>query len=913
MRPVPGHFHNRRLSKRPAESNLLSYMGKFLSPDNVKRGRIHRGRGDGVSDSDSHGSVSPMESSFVATDDDASPGQRESTAAAMRREAVLAPAPFTYVRDVFVVMSPAVADAHTTLIGDLRANGFTIFRRPVSGEWAADADPCADDDGDGTASPTKRGDNTFPRCFFRFVCNEHNTHLENRAGPGFRGRRTPRPWLCVVFEDDSRCCREAADLGMCVIGLARSELERRQMLTAAGAAVTAKDVDAVLRHFHVDETYQLQYLPYAARFAEMTSHKAGYPVSFLDMICGRYTATGVDVVHSTQWGATPSAAAVGDGDVLVNSGWPNQARLVPRQVLGISPASLADDYINNVGWTLDSIRGWSINTRDLEKDIVAFFARLYQVPSLNMRGFVTSGGTEGNFAGLWWQRDYLRANSVAQSPKAVDVASTTSRLNVNVSFPTDDDDTAPEMEAPMPIVITSSQTHYSVFKAAQQLGMSVHRVPTDAIGAMHPEAFRTSVKAVQKAVPGRSILVNVTAGTTQTTAIDDIPAMKRVLDELAGPNASLGSRSGSMSMDMDSISVDGGAEIATAVEEPPPRFRYGIHLDAALLGGILPVLRPYRESSERFKKMRQPAHDRHASGPLSPNVHDEEKGSPDAATGNKTPPFCPMSPPSPPSPPPPPAAADNIFLDLGVTTMAISGHKFFGSVGVCGLCLTTADFLDRCFGTDAAAPVTYVKGLHDITPSGSRSFHNTLCALDFHTDRTRLCKVVRQCYRNKVQFCDTMARIVGSCNVRTAGQHAINVWFPRPQSEQLEEKWNMMPIDLPPAYVPAAMRAAHRLHADPAASAGPAGAAATSPGKGMPPQLPGADSEAALRAAVAGGAVGTAGTPWRGKWVSAAMLLNFSPALVREFADDYRADWVAAGRGDPLDATPGSSGVAIFQ
>jgi glutamate/tyrosine decarboxylase-like PLP-dependent enzyme len=70
--------------------------------------------------------------------------------------------------------------------------------------------------------------------------------------------------------------------------------------------------------------------------------------------------------------------------------------------LGIVPGSLADCYCNNVGWPDDKVENIHFDSRELERDIILMFAKLYGVdPPSKLRGYVTGGGTEGNFSGLW--------------------------------------------------------------------------------------------------------------------------------------------------------------------------------------------------------------------------------------------------------------------------------------------------------------------------------------------------------------------------------------------------------------------------------------------------------------------------------------------------------------------------------
>jgi len=142
----------------------------------------------------------------------------------------------------------------------------------------------------------------------------------------------------------------------------------------------------------------------------------------------------------------------------------------------------------------------------------------------------------------------------------------------------------------------------------------------------------------------------------------------------------------------------------------------------------------------------------------------------------------------------------NLFDTYDVRTIAISGHKFFGATVICGVCLTEQGFLEACFSRRDVS-VKYLTGLHDITPSGSRSgfnalsFHNTLCGLYMHTDQRRLRQLTRQCYWNAAYFRERMTAVVGPERVLHP-QHSLSVCFPRP-SRALMQRYHLMPVTMP--------------------------------------------------------------------------------------------------------------------
>jgi histidine decarboxylase len=143
----------------------------------------------------------------------------------------------------------------------------------------------------------------------------------------------------------------------------------------------------------------------------------------------------------------------------------------------------------------------------------------------------------------------------------------------------------------------------------------------------------------------------------------------------------------------------------------------------------------------------------------------------------------------------------NYFEDFEVKTIAISGHKFFGSVVICGICLTTDSFLKRCLERRNES-VNYLTGIHDITLTGSRSgfnvlsFHNTLCGLYMHTNAHGLRQIVLQCYRNVNYFIKRLSKLIPPDQI-IHPRHSLSVCFtPRPSASTMD-RYSIMPVLLP--------------------------------------------------------------------------------------------------------------------
>jgi histidine decarboxylase len=154
---------------------------------------------------------------------------------------------------------------------------------------------------------------------------------------------------------------------------------------------------------------------------------------------------------------------------------------------------------------------YQVDTREFEREVVSFAAELMRAEPDNWWGYVTNGGSEGNLYGLYLARE-LYPNGIAYF---------------------------------------SQETHYSVSKNLQLLGMRHIMIRAQNSGEIDYEDLRETIR-IHRDVPP-IIFANI--GTTMTEGKDDIAKIKRIFKELA-------------------IS------------------QYYIHSDAALCGFIAPFLSP---------------------------------------------------------------------------------------------------------------------------------------------------------------------------------------------------------------------------------------------------------------------------------------------------------------------------------
>ena len=151
------------------------------------------------------------------------------------------------------------------------------------------------------------------------------------------------------------------------------------------------------------------------------------------------------------------------------------------------------DYsINNVGdpFHRSNFRG---NTHEIEREVIARFAGLMRIEREEAWGYVTSGGTEGNMYGLYLARELF----------------------------------------PNAMFYFSEETHYSVLKNVRVLNARHIMIRRQENGEIDYDDLYEMVR-VNRDVPA-VIMANV--GTTMRGAVDDIPRLRAILQDLAVTNS----------------------------------------------------------------------------------------------------------------------------------------------------------------------------------------------------------------------------------------------------------------------------------------------------------------------------------------------------------------------------------------
>ncbi|MBV9576520.1 MAG: hypothetical protein JO149_07840, partial [Gammaproteobacteria bacterium] len=239
---------------------------------------------------------------------------------------------------------------------------------------------------------------------------------------------------------------------------------------------------------------------------ELASHKLGYPVSLL-------TYLGV----------------------------------VDNRVLGIMPGTLANVLLNNVGDPFKDSETSLLEVKKHEREIIHILEKYYGMQQDELKGYVTTGGTEGNFASLWWSKRFL-INSllnkliatddliklqtteeqeifvnlakipnneyqtrIAQLQKIIDI-----RNNINTNK-----NLIQQLLTPT-VFYSKGPTHYSIPKISEILRLNIRPVNANDDGSINLNDLKKELLFHLGAHPHSAIIVIANIGTTITGAIDDV-------------------------------------------------------------------------------------------------------------------------------------------------------------------------------------------------------------------------------------------------------------------------------------------------------------------------------------------------------------------------------------------------------
>ena len=396
--------------------------------------------------------------------------------------------------------------------------------------------------------------------------------------------------------------------------------------------------------------------------------------------------------------------------------------IINNKSLGIAPGSLANVLLNNVGDPFKDSETSRMEVKKHERKLIAILEKYYGLQKNEARGYVTTGGTEGNFASLWWSKRYLINNALEHLIKIDDaiklqvrqeqelrvalakipmnnyqVRATQLQKIIDIEGKISiDKNTVQQLLTPT-VFYTKNHTHYSIPKIAEILRLNIKPIGSNPDGSMDLDNFKKELLLHRGAHPDSAVIVIANIGTTVTGAIDNVPGIKKILDETR------------------------------------PKVTYTIHLDGALTGFVMPILKPFGDIPD-------------------------------------------------------------YFASLGVNTLAVSAHKYPGLSQPCGIVLARKQFFEKAFEKSERS-IDYVGNILDVTITGSRSglnvlmFYHALCAIGLDKNTDKLKKMVEENLANAKYLYEQLVKIFGS--QRVFYPHHFNVIFPKPSIE-LAKKYQLM-------------------------------------------------------------------------------------------------------------------------
>jgi len=134
---------------------------------------------------------------------------------------------------------------------------------------------------------------------------------------------------------------------------------------------------------------------------------------------------------------------------------------------------------------------YGVHSRMFEVAVIDFFAKLYKIPKDEYWGYVTTCGTEGNLHGILLAREVL----------------------------------------PDGILYSSTESHYSIFKAADYYRMKAIPIPSINTGEINYEILATQMAENLD----KPAIINVNLGTTVKGAVDNLDRILRIIKNLQIP------------------------------------------------------------------------------------------------------------------------------------------------------------------------------------------------------------------------------------------------------------------------------------------------------------------------------------------------------------------------------------------
>ncbi len=161
---------------------------------------------------------------------------------------------------------------------------------------------------------------------------------------------------------------------------------------------------------------------------------------------------------------------------------------IDLSLLGILDNSMSTTYLNNIASPYYHGEYTTDNIKNIEVMLMKKLGKHFNLP--NEFGYVTSGGTEANFACLWWHRNYFLKHFVVK-----------------------------------PVLVCSSRSHYSLKKIANQLDIEIIN-----INATYSGIDYKNLESILKNI-NNPVIYSANFGATVDGSIDNVIQIKTLLDK----------------------------------------------------------------------------------------------------------------------------------------------------------------------------------------------------------------------------------------------------------------------------------------------------------------------------------------------------------------------------------------------
>ena len=176
-----------------------------------------------------------------------------------------------------------------------------------------------------------------------------------------------------------------------------------------------------------------------------------------------------------------------------------------------------------------------------EREIISILEKFYGLPLNDARGYVTTGGTEGNFASLWWSKRYIINKSIdtliendnltkLHQKEEQEVEAALAKIPLNQyqkrieqlqriiklkNFITENKNISQQLITPT-VFYCKGHTHYSIPKISEVLRLNTRPVLANNDGSINLNDLKKELLLHVGAYPYSGVIVIANIGTTIT-------------------------------------------------------------------------------------------------------------------------------------------------------------------------------------------------------------------------------------------------------------------------------------------------------------------------------------------------------------------------------------------------------------